>query len=132
MNNKATYANQRQLTINKSSCNGDKKENYYSTHNTDATTQAAFDLQSKAGFKLYIYLSRYKDKTKLAFSSKDFCAWSGVSRTAYTTAFEELEKYGYLVLKEGTETIYNFYDRPQKQAEKQIDEITIITNNFNF
>ena len=83
------------------------------------------------GKYLYAFVS-YKDKTKLAFSSKDFCAWSGVSRTAYTTAFEELEKYGYLVLKEGTETIYNFYDRPQKQAEKKIDEITIITNKFRF
>ena len=43
--------------------------------------------------------------------------------TAYTTAFAELEKEGYLILKEGTETIYTFFDKSQLPKEKK--EITI-------
>ena len=41
--------------------------------------------------------------------------------TAYTTAFAELEEEGYLILKEGTETIYTFFDKSQIPGE----EITI-------
>ena len=41
--------------------------------------------------------------------------------TAYTTAFAELEEEGYLILKEGTETIYTFFDKSQIPRE----EITI-------
>lgn len=49
--------------------------------------------------------------------------WSGLGYTAYTTAFAELEKEGYLVLKEGTETIYTFFDKSQRPKEEK--EITI-------
>ena len=49
--------------------------------------------------------------------------WSGLGYTAYTTAFTELEDEGYLILKDGTETIYTFHDKSQYPKEER--DITI-------
>ena len=70
-----------------------------------------------------MYLAKNQDKYNFNLSSTDFMLWSGLGYTAYTTAFAELEEEGYLMLKEGTETIYTFFDKSQKPKEEA--EITI-------
>ena len=71
-----------------------------------------------------MYLAKNQDKYNFNLSSNDFMLWSGLGYTAYTTAFAELEEEGYLILKEGTETIYTFFDKSQK--EKNEKDITIL------
>ena len=108
-----TVPNQRVLTIHKEPTD---KEHKYTCNNLEAMGEAAKRLQSKGGFKLYMYLAKNQDKYNFALSSTDFCAWSGLGLAAYRTAFGELEKEGYLIPKDNTkekETIFTFYDKSQ-------------------
>lgn len=116
----ATVPNQRVLTINKEPCN---KENKYSVNNLSALDEAARRLNTKAGFKLYIYLAKNQDKFSFALSSQDFCYWSGCGRTAYRSAFEELEKEGYLIKSLDQENRYTFYDKSRIEEENIIIDI---------
>ena len=111
---------QREITVHKEICN---KQNKYTANNLAALDEAAGRLQSKGGFKLYMYLAKNQDKYNFNLSSTDFMLWSGLGYTAYTTAFNELEDEGYLILKDGTETIYTFFDKSQIPKEEK--EITI-------
>lgn len=121
-----TVPNQRTITVKKEPTD---KEHLYTTNNLEAVDEAARYLQSKAGFKLYYYIAKNQNNYQFALSSKDFCSWSGVSLTAYNTAFEELEKQGYLILKEGTKTVYTFYDKSRNNiAEEHRDTVLIEYN----
>ena len=102
--------NQREITISKQPTD---KKHLYTANNMAALDEAARRLQSKGGFKLYMYLAKNQDKYNFNLSSSDFMQWSGLGYTAYTSAFEELVAEKYLILKEGTETIYIFYDKAQ-------------------
>lgn len=116
-NNKVPH--QRELTISKAPTD---KAHKYTANNLAALDEAARRLQSKGGFKLYMYLAKNQDKYNFNLSSNDFMLWSGLGYTAYTTAFKELETEGYLILKEGTTTIYTFYDQtklPYNDKEKK-------------
>lgn len=118
-----TYPNQRVLTVNKEPTD---KQHLYTVNNLEAVNEAAKYLQTKAGFKLYIYIAKNQDKRQFALSSQDFCNWGGVGIKAYNSAFEELEKEGFLVPKEEGSTIYMFYDKSRIDlAEKHGDKITI-------
>lgn len=110
--------NQRQITVNKEPTN---KQNLYTANNLAALDEAARRLQSKGGFKLYMYLAKNQDKYKFDLSSSDFMLWSGLGATAYKTAFEELKEHGYLILKENTDTVFSFYDKAQYKEEKYGD-----------
>ena len=124
-----TVPNQRTIKVKKEPTD---KEHLYTTNNLEAVDEAARYLQSKAGFKLYYYIAKNQNNYEFALSSKDFCNWSGVSLRAYNTAFEELEKQGYLVLKEGTKTIYTFYDKSRNNiAEENRDTVIIQYNTQN-
>ena len=101
-----TVPNQRVLTINKQPTN---KQNKYTVNNLDALDQASYRLQSKGGFKLYMYLAKNQDKYQFALSSAHFIAWSGLGIKAYNTAFDELVLRGYLV--ECGKNQYIFYDK---------------------
>ncbi len=105
-----TYANQRVITVKKSKCD---KIHPYTMLNLAALDEAAAKLKTKAGFKLYIYLVKNQDSHEFALSSKDFITWAGVGIDAYTSAFNELVKYHYLIKKKDKETIFIFYDKPQ-------------------
>ena len=113
----ATVPNQRVLTIHKEPTDKDHK---YSLNNLAALDEAAFNLQKKASFKLYMYLAKNQDKYNFALSSSHFMAWAGVAKTAYDSAFEELEEKGYLVPKEPGSTVYTFYDKSQKLLQQGI------------
>lgn len=89
-------------------------------------SEAAFRLQSTGGFKLYIYILRAEPNKPFNFYSSDFMKWSGLGKTAYTTAFDELVAEGYLVLKEGTKTIFTFYPKSQIEEEPLTIEIAPI------
>lgn len=112
--------NQRNITVKKELSN---KQNIYTVNNLEALDEALFRLQSKLGIKLYIYLAKNQDGYRFNFFSSDFCKVCGCSLTGYNTAFAELEKEGYLIKKEGTETIYTFYEKSQKPKEAIIIEI---------
>ena len=112
--------NQREITVAKAPTD---KAHLYTANNLAALDEAARRLQSKGGFKLYMYLAKNQDKYNFNLSSNDFMLWSGLGYTAYDTAFKELEAEGYLCLKEGTKTIYTFFDK--SQLPKKEEAITI-------
>ena len=118
-----TVPNQRVLTIHKEPTD---KQHKYTCNSLEALGEAAKRLQSKGGFKLYMYLAKNQDKYNFALSSSDFCTWSGLGIAAYRTAFEELEKQGYLIINGSSTNNYIFYDKAQKEDEAaQKDNINI-------
>ena len=132
--------NQREITVSKAPTD---KKHLYTANNLAALDEAARRLQSKGGFKLYMYLAKNQDKYNFNLSSNDFMLWSGLGYTAYTTAFAELEEEGYLTLKEGTKTTYIFFDKSQLQKneseliieipkEKVKEIVKVKENGFQF
>ena len=120
-----TVANQRVITVSKEKTD---KLHKYTANNLEALDEAAKRLQSKGGFKLYMYLAKNQNNYNFALSSADFCMWSGLAIKAYRTAFSELIQQGYLIPKTNNEkeTIFIFYDKSrieQKNEENIIIEI---------
>lgn len=113
-----TVPNQRVIAVQKSPTDQQHK---YTKNNLSALDEAANRLQTKAGFKLYIYLAKNQDKYRFAFSSADFTNWSGVQRTAYQTAFSELVSEGYLIQHPDNETHFTFYDKSQKPRTEEAE-----------
>ena len=116
-----TVPHQRTITVSKEKTD---KANRYTANNLAALDEAARRLQSKGGFKLYMYLAKNQNNRQFALSSAAFTAWSGTGLTAYNTAFKELVSKGYLVQKEGTETIYTFFDKSRHNL-KENDKLII-------
>lgn len=114
-----TVPNQRTITVNKEKTD---KQHKYTVNNLTALDEAAGRLQTKGGFKLYMYLAKNQDKYNFALSSSTFCQWSGLGITAYNSAFQELVQEGYLVSANSEnkkETRFIFYDKPRKPQEDQ-------------
>ena len=103
-----TVPNQRVITVHKEPTD---KQHLYTKNNLEAIDEASRTLKSLGGFKLFIYLAKNQDNYNFALSSSDFQEWSGLSRSAYTTAFNELVEHGYLV-SENNNNIYEFYEKP--------------------
>lgn len=83
------------------------------------------NLTSSAGFKLYMYFATNKNNYNMNLSSNDFCQKANCGIQAYRTAFEELTKKGYLILKQNTKTVYHFYDKAREEdfdVMKEIEE----------
>jgi hypothetical protein len=66
-----------------------------------------------------MYLAKNQDKYNFYLSSSDFMLWSGIGSTAYTSAFNELVDHGYMIPKEGSKTVYTFFDKAQKEDPKE-------------
>lgn len=114
-----TVPNQRTITVSKAKTD---KQHLYTANNLEALDEAARRLQSKGGFKLYMYLAKNQDNYSFALSSADFCFWSGLGITAYNSAFEELKQQGYLIPKDSSkekETRFIFYDKSQISEEEE-------------
>lgn len=109
----ALYANQRQVTISKTTVdkNSGKKRPYTVVY-TDIIQAAAEKLNGNQ-FKLYMYFMSNQDEYNLAFSSEDVASKYGMSKETARTAFLELEKKGYLVATDDKKHKYIFYDKPQ-------------------
>lgn len=131
--------NQRVIAVNKEKCN---TTNLYTANNLAALDEAANRLQTKAGFKLYMYIAKNQDKYKFALSSSDFMLWAGVAITAYNSAFNELVEQGYLELQENKKDTYSFYDKSRKPLqiipdsiieipEEKVDEIQQVKKEFD-
>ena len=121
-----TVPKQRVIRVNKELTD---KQNIYTKNNLSALDEAARRLQSKGGFKLYMYLAKNQDKYEFALSSSAFCDWSGLGMTAYNSAFKELREEGYLIPKDGSnkkETRFIFYEKSKKPEPE--DQQTIIEN----
>lgn len=112
-----TVPNQRILTVNKEPTD---KQHLYTMNNLEAIGEAARSLQTKAGFKLYIYIAKNQNNHTFALSSKDFCEWSGVGIAAYNSAFAELVDNGYLVSKNDSKTTYMFYDKSRMDLQEKV------------
>lgn len=137
-----TVPNQRIISVVKEIAN---KDNLYTINNLKALNEAAKRLQSKGGFKLYIYIAKNQNNYKFALSSSDFITWSGVGIRAYNTAFQELVDNGYLVKKDNSNTIYTFYEKSvlepknditiieydQNETDKKIQVINTINSELN-
>lgn len=104
------YPNQRNITVNKQSCN---KSNLFTVNSLSSIDQAAKRLTSQIGFKLYFYIAKNQNKYNFNLSSKEFYKWASCGKSAYTTAFKELQDKGYLIKKQNTDDYYIFYDKPQ-------------------
>lgn len=128
--------NQREILLNKAKCSSERR---YTVNNLDALDGAAASLHSKGGFKLYMYIAKNQDKYRFNLSSSDFMHWSGLSYTAYTTAFQELIDNGYLVQSEECKDNYVFYDDAKRVIDavveipkEKISEIKSIREEFVF
>ena len=84
----------------------------------DAIDQAALRLQSKCGFKLYMYIAKNQNEYKFALSSSHFVMWSGCGLGAYNSAFQELVDEGYLVETQKGSNVYTFYDKSRQESPK--------------
>ena len=116
-----TVPHQRVISVNKSPTN---KQHLYSVNNIAAMDEAAYTLQSKGGFKLYMYLAKNQDKYTFALSSNHFCMWSGLGIRAYNTAFQELQEKGYLIPTDQSNH-YTFYDRTQQEDQEAAGEVIV-------
>lgn len=101
-----TVPNQIRVQIIKSKAD---KKNLYKIVNLDADTKAMKKL-SGSGYKLWSYLSKNQDGYLDELSPVAFENYSGVKRSTYYTAKEELIAAGYLVQKECGSNIYFFYE----------------------
>ena len=113
--------NQRRIFVKKMLCN---KNNKYTVNNLEALDKAAKLLQTKAGFKLYMYLAKNQNDYKFYLSSSDFMNWAGIAYTAYTSAFNQLVQKKFLLQTEN-KTCFVFCDYPNSyiSIENQKDLI---------
>ena len=102
--------NQKHITVNKEVSD---KQHIYSIHNLNSLDFAGGNLQSKVGFKLYVYIAKNQDKYSFDLSNVLFTNWANCGRSAYDSAVKELIDKGYLVKigKDGHN--YNFYEYPK-------------------
>lgn len=82
-----------------------------------AINQAMRLLQSDGGFKLYMYLATNTQDYVLNLSNVAFTDATGIGRTSYETAFEELFYYGYLTLEEKNRYIFKDYVEEPTEAK---------------
>lgn len=115
MPNYNSNPNQRSITIHKEKTDNEKKENYYTKINLRALRGAMSSLSPKA-FELWIYLSKNSNNHFMWLSKVDFLSWSNIKNTSYYEAFNELKKERYLVLKDGSDKMYDFYEIPKEDG----------------
>ena len=114
---KALFANQRTVKIHKKPVRPGK----FTTISTAATMHAMHEL-SYSAYMLYSYLSLNADKYEFYLGKEFICNNTALTRNTYYRAFEELEEKGYLVLRDGFEAKYDFYEIPnagRTYAQKQ-------------
>lgn len=128
-----TVPNQRTIIVHKSPTN---KQNLYATLNLSALDEAASQIESQGGFKLYIYLAKNQNNYDFALSSSHFQEWSGCGKQAYTSGFNELVEKGYLVPNPKVKNGFIFYDKAglaaEEAAEPQKAKVDYSTAGFNF
>ncbi len=97
-------ANQKLITVTKSVCD---KNHTYTLFNLKDFNIARRVLSSNA-FCLWTYIAQNQSGYSFALSKEAFDKYTGLKKTAYDGAVNELIKYGYLRLEEGTKTNFIF------------------------
>ena len=103
----ASFANQKTVTIHKPPYN----RNFVQVDIDD--WQEAYDTLTKSGFGLYLYCCGNKDDFKLELSSAAVQNALHISDSSYRRAVEELLEHGYFILKNKTNTKFDFFTTPQ-------------------
>ena len=117
-----TNPNQRVVKIGpKEPCD---KSHIYVSVNKAAMFAAMRDLRenttSKGAFDLWLYFASNQSGFETATGPAcDCCIQTGLKKQVYESAFKALIDRGYLVGDKGR---YIFYEKPQKQEEKRIEE----------
>lgn len=75
--------------------------------------------------KLWLYLSSNRDGWHMDLSSQDFVNKTGASRSQFAQAFALLVSKGYLVLREGTKVVYDFYQSPSLANSPAASQLTV-------
>lgn len=101
-----TSPNQRKVTIHK--C--DRKKNY-SKLDVEANKTAMRKLGYSA-YMLYMYFCMNATAFDLILSKAALCAETSLTKNVYYSSFEKLVAEGYLVRKEGTQCLFDFYEDP--------------------
>ena len=96
-----TYANQKVIKINKDKCTND-----FLQIANDEWHEAARTLSSSA-FMLYLYLASNNDGFRIALSQKAVQKATGLPKTSYHRAFDELWHANYLTLEEGNTYLFS-------------------------
>lgn len=100
---------QRSLTIKgKEACDLDNK---YCKINNDAMSAAMRDLKPNT-FKLWLYFAKNQNKYTFWLSAVDVHNFTGMSRSTYHRAFDELVDKFYLIRDPEDTRHYDFYERP--------------------
>lgn len=74
-------------------------------------------------FLLWIYFTDNKDGYQLDLYPENFTELTGLSRSTYRRAFEELEEKGYLIKSKNKKNWYLFNERSEKLFPNKKDEI---------
>ena len=137
-----TYPNQRRVTIHK--CETRKN---YSKVDIQANKNAMRVLGYSA-YMLYMYFCMNATAFQVICSKVAICNETGLSKNVYYNAFEKLVDNGYLVCKEGTKCLFDFYESPkptraqtpesgkphppisEHASQKQVENIYNIENNI--
>ena len=122
-----TVPNQRVITILKTDTT---REKHFAAIDMEALFEAMYNLKSFCGFKLYMYLAKNKQNYIFALSSQDFMNCANCSKSAYTTAFNELVEKVYLIAKAGTETRFLFIDKTGKCDKPKANSNESIEPNY--
>lgn len=118
----ATNPNQRVVKIGpKEPCD---KNHIYVAINKKVLFDAMRDLRenckSKGAFDLWLYFASNQSGFETATGPAcDCCLQTGLKKAGYESAFKDLVDRGYLV---GEKNHYVFYEKPQKQEEKEVED----------
>lgn len=123
-----TVPNQRIIKIKKEPTD---KEHKYTMNNLNALNEALEKLDTKGGFKLYMYFAKNQNNYEFALSSADVKECCGLAYTAYTTAFKELVDKGYLVPTNEKQTLFIFRDKANSTIENNDKKFNSIEQDTN-
>lgn len=115
---------QKRVTVNKERVEKDTgRERPFFIAYRDTIEKAASELKGNA-FKVYIYIMTNQDNFYFGLSPQDISNRYGMSADSARDAINLLIDKGYLVLLEGTNNDYTFYDRTDRKPIILPDVIT--------
>ena len=105
--------NQLVITVQKEKTD---KQHLYSCINLEAIDYAAIHLRTVGAFKLWMYIAKNQNEYEFELSRAAFCAWSGLSPSAYQDAIKLLKEQSFLVQSATQKNKLIFYEKPQTQT----------------
>lgn len=106
--------NQRIIKVKKAKAD---KDNLYGILNKKCVEMASSALDTKAGFKLYIYCAMNVNDYTFALSREHFMRYANCAESAYRSAVKELIDKGYLVEQEKKDN-FIFYEWGHNAEER--------------